>query len=132
MARNGNVSVGFDAFDRANDSYEFDSRYASNSVDSVNTLAYSMAPMSRTVNAMDSTSAKTISALTIDDNKLTATYGVNENKIDTLGEKFEELSAAIKKLGSVMGVDPFKNSKIDFKVFKGAESRLKRSELKTV
>ena len=119
MARNGNVSVGFDAFDRANDSYEFDSRYA------YNNLACSMAPM-------DSTSSKVISSWTIDDNKLTATYGVNENKIDTLGEKFEELSAAIKQLGSGMGVDPFKNSKIDFKVFKGAESRLKRSELKTV
>ena len=126
MARNGNVSVGFDAFDRANDSYEFDSRYA------YNNLACSMAQMSSAVNAMDSATAKTISSWTIDDNKLTATCGVSENKVDTLSEKFEELSAAIKKLGSVMGVDPFKNSKIELKSFKGAESRLKRSELKTV
>lgn len=114
MAKNRNVSVGFDAFDRANDSYEFDgwkaqgtsSFYACDNMGSINDLACSIAPTSyatKTMAAVTDAAEKAVAYLSIGDDKFAIKDVTAGSKIDTLGEKFEELSAAIKRLGKICG-----------------------------
>lgn len=78
----------------------------------------------------DATNA--INSITLDGNKLAIRDTVAVAGIDKLKDETEKLSAAIKNLGKIMGVDPFKNSKIDFEEYIRYGDRLRRSELKTI
>lgn len=74
----------------------------------------------------------TINSITLDGKQLTIRDNIAVAGIDKLKDETEKLSAAIKNLGKIMGVDPFKNAKIDFEEYIRYGDRLRRSELKTI
>lgn len=115
--------LGMDSFDRA-------VTYAS-----IDALESSISPLTYTTcTASNSLSdvSNAISSISLDGKQLTIRDNVAVAGIDKLKDEIDKMNAAIKKLGQTMGVDPFKNAKIDFEEFIIYGDRLKRSELKTI
>lgn len=118
--------LGMDSFDRAVTYASVDSLW-----DSVSPLTYTTcaaSSMGTELNSLESA----ISSISLDGKQLTIRDNIAVAGIDRLKDEIDKMNAAIKKLGQTMGVDPFKNAKIDFEEFIIYGDRLRRSELKTI
>ena len=119
-------ALGMDSFDRTTEYENVNAWW-----DSVSPLTYTACAASDAGASM-SAMTNAISSISLDGKQLTVRDTVAVAGIDKLKEETEKITAAIKKLGKVMGVDPFKNSKIDFEEYILCGDRLQRSELKTI
>lgn len=127
--------LGMDSFDRAATyasvdlaQEELDRRNIEAVYGSISPLTYTTCTASNSLN--DAVNA--ISSISLDGKQLTIRDNVAVASIDRLKDEIDKMSAAIKKLGKIWGVDPFKNSKIDFEEYIIYGDRLRRSELKTI
>lgn len=128
-------ALGMDSFDRAVTyasvdlaQEELDSRNIEAVYGSISPLTYTTCTASNSL----SDTASAISSISLDGKQLTIRDNVAVAGIDRLKDEIDKMNAAIKKLGKIWGVDPFKNSKIDFEEYIRYGDRLRRSELKTI
>lgn len=131
-------ALGMDSFDRVIEyaaidlaQEEADSRSISALCSSVSPLTYTTCTASNIGTELNSLE-NTISSISLDGKQLTIRDNVAVAGVDKLKDEIDKMNAAIKKLGQTMGVDPFKNAKIDFEEFIIYGDRLRRSELKTI
>ena len=128
-------ALGMDSFDRAIEYTALDALNDEMESGSISALCSSVSPLTYTVSDGGtgfSNATKAINSITLDGNKLAIRDSIAVAGIDKLKDETEKLSAAIKNLGKIMGVDPFKNAKIDFEEYIRYGDRLRRSELKTI
>ena len=129
-------ALGMDSFDRAAvEAWAMDELDRGN----ISALCSSVSPLTYSTTCTASNGGTgfndlntAINSISLDGKQLTIRDSVAVAGIDKLKEETERIIAAIKNLGKVMGVDPFKNSKIDFEEYIRCGDRLQRSELKTL
>lgn len=128
-------ALGMDSFDRAAmyasvdlAQEELDSRNIEAVYGSISPLTYTTCTASNSLSDV----ANAISSISLDGKQLTVRDNIAVAGIDRLKDEIDKMNAAIKNLGQTMGVDPFKNAKIDFEEFIIYGDRLRRSELKTI
>ena len=131
-------ALGMDSFDRAVETWAVGEVEDVLKSDSISALCSSVSPLTYTTCAANSIGtelnsvADAISSITLDGKQLTIRDNVAVTGVDKLKDEIDKMNAAIKRLGQTMGVDPFKNAKIDFEEFIIYGDRLRRSELKTI
>ena len=132
-------ALGMDSFDRAVETWALGVAEDELNSGSISALCSSVSPLGYSTTCTASNGGTgfnsldtAISSISLDGKQLTIRDNVAVAGIDKLKEELDKMSAAIKNLGKTMGVDPFKNSKIDFEEYIRYGDRLRRSELKTI